>query len=118
MVKKIKNLFMVMKKIKICALYLTFGNVENAENVITFLLERELIACANIIRNITSFFEWEGKIQKNEEVLVFIKTSESNYDEVVNAVKDLHQYDLPCILKMPISDGDSDFVNWVLEQCK
>ncbi|MEQ9115568.1 MAG: divalent-cation tolerance protein CutA [Rickettsiales bacterium] len=101
-----------------CSVYMAFGSKINAEEVIGELLEGKLIACANIICGVTSMYEWNGEIKKDNEVVVFAKTKHALFDQVVKKVKEMHSYDCPCIIKLAVSDGYKPYLDWLSDSCK
>ena len=96
-------------------IYTTFNSLDNAKTVITQLLREKLIACANIGSNMQSIYSWEGKIRCENEVAVLLKTTDKLVDEAVVKLKKLHQYQTPCIIVLPVTSCDKDFLNWVKE---
>lgn len=99
-------------------IYCTFGNEENAQSTAKALVEERLVACANILPTMRSFFHWDGAVQDEKEIAVIFKTTESHYDAVEKRIKELHTYDVPCIVVLPIQNGNPDFLNWISEQTR
>ena len=97
--------------------YMTCPTKAEAKNIVLALLEEELIACANIIDGVESYFPWEDEIQKANEVVVIFKTRAKNEDKIIRIVKELHSYDVPCIIFSSIDHGNPDFLKWVDEVC-
>ena len=87
-----------------------------AEKIIHHLLNEKLIACANIIGPVQSFFRWSGKIEKAEECLVLIKSRRHLFEKLVEVVKALHSYEVPEILALPVVEGSKAYLDW-LERC-
>jgi periplasmic divalent cation tolerance protein len=58
---------------------------------------------------------WEGEVCVDEELLLIIKTTESIFDELVSAVKDVHPYDVPEIIAVPLAAGSKDYLDWIQE---
>jgi periplasmic divalent cation tolerance protein len=98
-------------------IYITFPKKEEAIKIAQTLLQEKLIACGNIYEGITSIYEYEGKIEQNEEVTLICKTSDSSLDKAMERVKALHSYDCPCIISIKIEKGNKDFVKWVETCC-
>ena len=65
-----------------------------------------------------SFYKWNGKIQKDREKLLFIKTKNSLYKKIEQEIKKLHDYEIPEIIKIDISDGLPSYLSWIDEVCK
>lgn len=93
--------------------YITTSNLNEAKYISKELLEKKLIACANIIENMLSIFNWNGKLQENNETVLILKTKESKLDQVIQQVKHLHSYECPCIISFKIKNGNVDFLNWI-----
>ena len=91
----------------------TAANKREAEKMVQQLLKAKLIACANIINSVSSIFPWSGKIEKIEECLVLIKTSREMFEEIAETVKELHSYEVPEILALPLVDGSKAYFEWM-----
>ena len=77
------------------------------------LVSRRLIACSNIIPEIESFFWWDGRVQRTQEILLFLKTTNANQTRLLEAVRSLHPYDVPEVIALPIVAGHSPYLEWV-----
>jgi periplasmic divalent cation tolerance protein len=95
---------------------MTANNYNEAEKIVKILLEERLIACANIISSVSSFFWWEGKITKENEVLVIIKSKETLFNKLAKRINTLHSYEIPEILALPIIAGSKSYLKW-MESC-
>ena len=93
--------------------FMTAPNREEAVKIVRTLLEERLIACANIIDSVSSFFWWQGKIEDEKEVLVIMKSHEKLFKKLSERVTELHSYDVPEILALPIVDGSSSYLDWM-----
>jgi periplasmic divalent cation tolerance protein len=82
------------------------------------VLDRELAACVNIIPSMTSLYTWEGEFCSEEEVLLVVKTTESAFEGLASTVKDIHPYDVPEIIALPITAGSRDYLDWIAEVVK
>ena len=100
-----------MKNIKF--FYIIASNKKEAEKIATKLLDKKLIACANVISNVNSYFVWKNKIQNSKEIIICGKTISKNQKEIVHAVKSLHSYSVPCVIFFDIKNGNKDFLKWV-----
>ena len=94
-------------------LYMTAGNMEEAQSIGQALVESKLIACANIIDHMHSIYVWDGKLQNDSEVILIAKTLKSRVPEIVETVCAMHSYDCPCIISIPISEGNPAFLDWI-----
>lgn len=91
----------------------TTANRAEAEKISQTLLKDKLIACANIISPVTSFFHWQGKIDQAEECLVIMKSRLNLFSELADRVKSLHSYEVPEILAFPIVEGSNAYLDWL-----
>jgi len=92
---------------------ITTSSREEAEKIAKTLLEKKLIACANIFGPASSRFWWQGKIDEAEEYVVFMKTEEGLFEEVAKHVKRLHSYEIPEIIALPIIKGFKPYLEWI-----
>jgi periplasmic divalent cation tolerance protein len=96
-------------------IFITAPNEDEAASIARSLVEARLAACANIVRNIRSIYTWQGSIQDDNEVLMMVKTRKSLFSKVSVKVRELHSYDVPEIIALPIIDGSPDYLNWLKE---
>lgn len=92
---------------------MTASNKDEAKNIVQVLLEEKYIVCANLIENVTSFFWWKGKIDEEKEVLVLMKSTKNHFKQLSKRVTDLHSYEVPEIVCIPIIDGSSSYLDWM-----
>ena len=93
--------------------YVTTGSHIEAHTIAHDLVKNRLVACANIIAGTTSVFNWEGEVCEEQEVTLILKTRNNNVKRLVNKIKEMHSYDCPCIISLPISGGNLDFLEWI-----
>jgi len=93
--------------------FMTTTNKKEAESIALTLLNEKLIACANIIDGITSFFHWKGKIDCGQECLVVMKSRRDLFSELMKRAKELHSYEVPEILALPIVEGSEAYLGWM-----
>lgn len=79
------------------------------------LMEKRLIACANILKGVESIFRWKQKIERAKEAMVLMKTSRSHVKAIIAMVKKMHSYEVPEIIAVPIGDGNGDYLRWIDE---
>jgi periplasmic divalent cation tolerance protein len=91
----------------------TTANKSEAEKISETLLREKIIACANIINPVTSFFHWQGKVDKCEECLVVMKSRRDLFAELAQQVKRLHSYEVPEVLAFPIVEGSEAYLAWL-----
>jgi periplasmic divalent cation tolerance protein len=80
------------------------------------LVERRLAACVNVLAECTSVYRWEGEIETASETPLLIKVPASRYDALEHAIRELHPYELPEIVALPVSAGLPAYLDWVREQ--
>ena len=93
----------------------TSGKREEAEQLANRLVELRLAACVSIIPNVASFYWWEGKVTRDDEFLLIIKTSRPRFEAVRKEVQRLHSYIVPEIIALPIVEGSEEYLNWIDE---
>ncbi|MDR9391397.1 MAG: divalent-cation tolerance protein CutA [Trueperaceae bacterium] len=98
------------------SVYVTIDTPENAATLARALVERGLIACANVLPPMRSFFAWDGEVRDEPEVAMILKTREARLDELVEAVETLHPYDVPCVVAWPVDAGAEAYLAWVRDE--
>ena len=96
-----------------CTLYVTASSDDEAAVIARALVAERLVACANVVPGVRSFFWWDGEVQDAAEVLLLCKTRDSLVDRATARVKELHSYECPCVVALPIVNGNSDYLNWI-----
>jgi len=91
----------------------TAKDKQEAEKISQSLLKERLIACANILSPVNSFFSCMGKVEKAEEYLIIMKSRQDLFKEIANHVKDLHSYEVPEVLGLPIVEGSKAYLDWM-----
>lgn len=97
-------------------IYITVPDKKGAKKIAECLLEKRLIACANIFP-INSMYRWEGEIVDENEFVLIVKTTEDNFESVRAEVERIHPYDIPCITRIPVSSNEG-FFNWLRGEVK
>lgn len=98
--------------------YITTKTVEEAKAIGKALVSERLAAGANIIDRINSIYWWDGKIQDENEAILIAKTRETLVPKVTEKVKSLHSYICPCIVSLPILDGNPMFLDWIVDETR
>ena len=96
--------------------YTTWPSSAEAEAAGRALVERRLAACVNILPGMISHYRWEGTVARAEEAVMIVKTRASLADAVSAAVKQLHSYDTPAILVMPLESVEKTYFSWLMEE--
>lgn len=100
----------------IICIFWTCQNEKEAKSIISDLLEKRLIACASIIPNITSLYVWKDKVEEGKEVKVIIKTKSDHFSTISKHIRKKGSYEVPEILQVEVSDGNPDYLSWVLNE--
>ncbi|MGC8583569.1 MAG: divalent-cation tolerance protein CutA [Thermoproteus sp.] len=87
---------------------------DDGERIARHLVERRLAACVNVAP-VVSVYRWEGRVERDEEVLLIVKTRQERLRELMSEVKAVHPYKVPEIIALPIVEGDPDYLKWVDE---
>jgi len=98
----------------LCVIMSTAGSQEEAERLADVLINGKLAACVQLL-DITSQYFWEGKVCREPEVLLLIKTAASLYNAVEKAILSHHSYDVPEIIQIPVERGFDRYLGWVRE---
>jgi periplasmic divalent cation tolerance protein len=95
------------------AVVTTVGTEEQANLIARELIARRQAACVNILPGVRSIYRWQGKICKDGELLLLVKTLESEFEGVMATIRELHSYDLPEILSFQVTRGEPAFLDWI-----
>ena len=95
---------------------ITAGSYEEAHKIAEALVHQGKAACVNIVPKASSLFRWRGKVEEAEESLLLVKTKAELFPEVVRVVKEIHRYEVPEIIALPVVDGDADYLAWLAKE--
>lgn len=98
-------------------IYSTFPEMEAAEAAAREMVEAGLVACANILPAMVSLYRWEGALERAQEVVLLLKTTQARAPEVMEALKARHPYEMPAILVLEVADGDPAYLGWIADEC-
>jgi periplasmic divalent cation tolerance protein len=99
--------------------FITTPSVEIGQQIADTLVDKGLAACVNIISPLNSIYLWQGKKQSEEETLLIVKTTQDVFSgKLVPAVQDIHPYDVPEIIALPIVFGAENYLDWIDESTK
>jgi periplasmic divalent cation tolerance protein len=96
-----------------CIIYMTAPNDAEARTIARVLVEERLAACVNILSGMRSVYRWEGEIQEDDEVVLIAKTRRDLVPALTDRIKDIHSYDCPCVVAIPIDGGNPEFLDWI-----
>ena len=94
----------------------SFPDRDSAQVMAAQLIERSLVACAQLLGPIESHFFWEGKLQVESEYLLLLKTIAQHQEKILTTIQRSHPYDTPELIVLPILGGSLDYLNWVNQQ--
>ena len=93
--------------------YMTAANVEEARTIGRTLVAGRLAACVNIVEQMTAIYMWEGALQEEGEVVLIAKTVAWKVPQLIETVRRMHSYAVPCIVTLPVTAGHQPFLDWV-----
>ncbi len=96
----------------------TTSTFQEAERIAQALVEKRLVACGNIIRNVHSIFWWKETLETEREALLILKSRAKLFSDIVAAVQELHSYEVPDIIALPIVAGSEKYLAWIDEETK
>lgn len=99
------------------SVYVTCPDRDTARRIARELLARRLVACANLAP-VESLYWWQGAIEEAQEVAMLLKTRRELADQVVAAVAELHPYEVPCAVALPLAVGHAPFLDWIDAQTR
>jgi periplasmic divalent cation tolerance protein len=92
---------------------MTAPDVEVADRLVATLVEERLAACGNIVPGLLSIFRWQGVVERESETLVVLKTVESAVPALLRRASELHPYEVPEILVVPVETGHGPYLDWI-----
>ena len=93
----------------------TVGKPEDADWIAREVVERRLAACVNVLPGVTSTYRWRGEIEKNEEILLVIKTQSERFEALKEAIVSMHSSEVPEVIALAIEAGHSPYLEWIDE---
>lgn len=99
-----------------CVVWVTAPDHDVARRLAMGALESRLVACANLLPGVESHYWWQGKLEQSSEVLVVFKTTRQRLTALEARVRDLHPYDTPEFVVLPIDAGNEKYLAWVTDQ--
>ena len=98
---------------RVRAVLVTAPDAAEAERIGRTVVEERLAACANVVPGVASIYRWRGAMERADEVLVVLKTTEAGFDALRRRVVELHPYDVPEVLSLPVDAGHPPYLDWV-----
>jgi len=109
------NQDIILKEMEGYLVVLITAPVDKGEELANFIVEKKLGACVNLVPQVSSTYWWKGKVERDREVLLIVKTSAGKFRELKEKVKEVHPYTVPEIIALPIVAGNEDYLRWIGE---
>ena len=93
--------------------FMTAGSVDEANRLADMLVDKRLAACVQIMPEMESVYRWQGKVERQREVLLVAKTLSSKFAELEREVVKLHSYETPEIVAFPLTAGSAPYLEWL-----
>ncbi len=103
---------------ELVVLFITTATAKEAQRISRVLIEQRKAACVNIVPRVSSLFWWQDKLDSAQESLLIVKTKASLLNEIVTLVREIHSYDVPEIIALPIVGGNQDYLEWISKEVK
>jgi periplasmic divalent cation tolerance protein len=97
-------------------IYVTCENRSEALKIAKKVITDRLAACGNILGDTTSVYRWNDEIQVEQEVVLILKTRSELVEQLIAAINTLHSYECPCVVSLPIEDGNKTFLDWIARE--
>lgn len=107
---------MSITKNKIIIIFVTVPDQKEGRRISKEILTSRLAACVNIIPGIQSMYQWKGKIVQEKEAMLVLKTTRSRYRKLEQKIKQLHSYEVPEVIAIPIIYGSPQYIEWVAKE--
>jgi len=91
----------------------TVGNPEEGERMANVLVDERLAACCSLAAEVRSVYRWKEEVHRDEETLLVIKTRRERFEELRKRVVELHSYEVPEIIALPVVAGHEPYLNWI-----
>ena len=94
-------------------LYITCGSRDEATRIARTVVEERLAACANIIDAMRAIYWWQGSVSEDDEIVLILKTTAERAGQLTERVKELHSYELPCVVEIVLAGGNAAYLDWI-----
>lgn len=96
----------------------TLPNADAAAALSKTIVEERLAACASILPSVRSIYRWQDKIQDEPEVLVLLKTQRQVFERLRTRILELHPYEVPEVLALPVDQGHAAYLDWLVRETR
>lgn len=107
---------MSITKSEIILVFVTVPGLREGRLISRAVLTSRLAACVNVIPGIQSMYQWKGKIVQEKEALLVLKTTRARYQKLEQKIKQLHSYEVPEVIAIPLICGSSQYIGWVMRE--
>ena len=98
--------------------FCTTPDLKTAQVISEHLIDKNLAACCNILPAVESVYKWKGKVEKGQECMLLIKSTEENYQKIENAIIKIHPYEVPEVIATQIIAGSAPYLDWIKKSMK
>lgn len=98
---------------EIIFVYVTTKDTQEAKQIALAVVNEKLAACANILPQMNSIYRWDDEVHDESETVLILKTRKEAFDSLASKIRELHSYDCPCIVVLPIVQGHEDYLRWI-----
>lgn len=95
--------------------YITAPSPELAQTIARTAVEEGLAACGNILPGMHAIYRWRGHVEEAQEVVLILKTSAEMFNRLAARVREMHPYECPCIVGLPLAAGTPDYLDWICD---
>ncbi len=107
-----------MRSDDFCIVYITTASKAEAESIAETLVTERLAACCSIIPAVSSIYWWQGSLQREEEWMLMCKSSRNAFAALEKRTREIHSYDVPEIIMLPLAEGSKPYLQWIAETLK
>jgi periplasmic divalent cation tolerance protein len=99
-------------------IYCTVPDKRVAKEISKFIIKHHLAACVSAVDRVESVFSWDGEIENEKEILLMIKTLRTNFEKIKVLITELHPYNVPEIIAVPIVDCSKEYLQWLVHETR
>src|SRR5574344_1706750 len=99
-------------------IYCTVPNKKEGREIAKALVKKSLVACVNIVDKMDSIFSWDGEMMEEHEALMIIKTRKELFAKVSHLIQELHSYNVPEVIALPIVGEDETYLKWIAHETR
>ena len=92
---------------------MTAASGEEAMRIAEELVNQKLAACVQVLPEMQSIYVWKGEVQREREVLIIAKSTRANFEKLERRVREIHSYDTPEVIALPIIAGSGRYLDWL-----